>query len=104
MDGADLYIGRGTMRLAGSEWASPFTVKRAGSREDAIEAFRSHLRSSGLQARLGALAGSRLRCHCHEGQACHGDVIIQEFDKVEVFTVTKEMDILLSSFVKKSHA
>lgn len=75
-----IYIGRGCAQrgLEPSEWANPFTIAGAGSRHKAIREFRAYAeRSPALLGRLQELGGKRLACHCHQRQACHGDVLVE---------------------------
>ena len=86
MKANDVYIGRGTARLglSPSMWQNGQRIDKKVNRKQAVESFRSALRASGvLQRALVELAGRRLRCHCHRGLSCHGDVIIEQFLKAK---------------------
>jgi hypothetical protein len=86
----DLYIGRrvGRFGLPQSRWANPFPLAM-GTREEVIEAFRTHLMSRpDLLAALPELKGKRLGCWCaplggvtaDDPLICHGQVIAQLTD------------------------
>ena len=70
----DAYIGRG------SPFGNPFRIGEHGSREQVIEAYRTHfadmLTDPEFKARVVELAGLRLGCYCKPA-ACHGDVIVE---------------------------
>ena len=83
-DPSYLYIGRGSQQdgVAKSDWANPVSIKDAGSRAGAIEAFRKYLlKNTDLKSRIAELEGRKLMCHCDPGQECHADVLIEEFLK-----------------------
>ena len=64
-------------------WKNPFRISECGSRQAAISRFRAHLPTlPGFPDCLLSLFGARLVCHCHSGQACHGDVLIEVFAAV----------------------
>ncbi len=76
----DVYIGRrwtfGGWDLPQSQWANPFTVKRSGSAERAVEEFRLYLlKRPDLVDQIRGLGGKTLGCWCKPGP-CHGDVIV----------------------------
>ena len=80
----DLYIGRGSRQrsLARSRYCKTFKVSQHG-RVVAILGFRDALISDRkLHSSLWALSGRRLVCHCRPSEACHGDVLIEEFRKL----------------------
>jgi site-specific DNA-cytosine methylase len=79
------YIGPGTssLGLAPSIWANPHST----SKEDggaSLEAYRKHVRSDrSLQEALPGLRGAHLLCsHCDPGEPCHGDILIDEYDRI----------------------
>lgn len=88
MQEGDVYIGR-HMRwrpeLGHSKWANPMSVKKAGSRELAIEFYRHHItramRENPEVYNLSELHGKRLACWCapkdgFRGQLlCHGQIL-----------------------------
>ena len=97
----DVYIGRGWSKggLKRSRWHNPFRIKEHLSRKQAVEQFRSNLRSSAcLRRSLAELAGRRLRCHCQRGLACHGDVLIEEFIKAKSKKFDKEVPMFVEVF------
>lgn len=67
--------------MPASKWGNPFKVKHEHERGKAINLFRDHLHTSGLIKDIGEVAGRILLCHCRPGQACHGDVLVEEGDK-----------------------
>ena len=84
--GGFLYVGRGYRnrqgtRLAGSPWANPFKL-RDHSRDIALQKFRAYLPSLPFfPDGLKELSGAKLVCHCRRDQACHADVLIEQFDQ-----------------------
>ena len=78
LQAGEVYIGRGGGRHESRGWGNPYPVKRWG-RAGAIQQFQANFEGSGLVQRLGELTGKVLRCHCAVGQACHGDVLVQEW-------------------------
>ena len=59
-----------------SKWGNPYRVKKYG-RTEAIKHFGRMLETRpDLLEALGELDGAVLRCHCKEGEHCHGDEII----------------------------
>ena len=70
----DVYIGRG------SPFGNPFRIAAHGTREQVINAYRSHfehlLHDPEFKALVTELAGARLGCYCKPA-ACHGDVIVE---------------------------
>ena len=80
----DLYIGRGSGQrsLPKSRYCNTFKVSQYG-RVAAIAGFRDALISDRkLHSSLWTLSGRRLVCHCRPSEACHGDVLIEEFQKL----------------------
>ena len=79
----DVYIRRG------SYWGNPFPINKdiGHTREFVIEQYRIHLRNlyrkdkHRFMAELSLLEGKTLGCFC-KPQACHGDVIVEAFDKI----------------------
>ena len=82
VQGCDIYIGRmverGGWRLPQSDWANPFTVRTAGSRQNALIRYEHYIRHErpDLWRRLPELEGKTLGCWC-EPEPCHGDVLVQ---------------------------
>lgn len=79
----DIMIDRSTV------FGNPYRIGKDGSREEVIEKYRGHLKTSvafGIinWSDLRRLKGKRLGCWC-KPHACHGDVILE---------VMKEMNIL----------
>ncbi len=82
---ADVYIGRFNRRRGRpiyprSKWANPF---KDGTREEVIEKYREHLRTSGLINQIEELRGKRLGCWCAPAP-CHGEVLIELLNMSEV--------------------
>ena len=76
-----VYIGRGCSGYHPSQWMNPFRVATQG-RSECIRRFRLHLRSNAvLQDLLPTLSARRLRCHCSLSEVCHGDALIDEWEK-----------------------
>lgn len=81
-----VYIGRrltmGGWRLAGSDWANPYTTRMAGTVERAVEFYRAWLvlRPDMVERARDELAGKTLACWCKPGQPCHGHVLIQAIE------------------------
>ena len=81
----DVYIGRFNRRRGRpiyprSKWANPF---KDGTREEVIEKYREHLRTSGLINQIEELRGKRLGCWCAPAP-CHGEVLIELLNMSEV--------------------
>lgn len=81
----DIYIGRrctyGGWDLPTSKWANPFTIKKCGSVELAVEKYRNYiLENAQLLDDLEELRGKTLGCWCKPG-SCHGDVLVELFKK-----------------------
>ncbi len=73
----EIYIGRGTPLHGRSKWCNPFSIKKAGSRDRAIDMFAEHLdKSKTLLMEITELRGCKLLCHCKAEWRCHADVII----------------------------
>lgn len=67
----DVYIGRP------SKWGNPYVIGPDGTREEVIQKYEEHIRSSKILMRaLPSLAGKTLGCWCHP-KPCHGDVLIK---------------------------
>lgn len=87
----DLYIGRG------SKWGNPYSHKQntkaeyvVSSREEAINKYREYVLSNpDLVNSLHELQGKTLGCFC-KPQACHGDVLVELYDKFVVQSNTIE--------------
>lgn len=70
-----LYVGRG------SKCGNPFTLKVAGSRENAVEAYSRWLNEQLFYGRLNLeeLRGKDLACWCSLNVSCHADVLIEVY-------------------------
>lgn len=67
----DVYIGRP------SKWGNPYVIGLDGTREEVIQKYEEHVRSSKILMRaLPSLAGKTLGCWCPP-KPCHGDVLIK---------------------------
>lgn len=67
----DVYIGRP------SKWGNPYRIGLDGSREEVIQKYEEHVRTSPtLMRALPALAGKTLGCWCPP-KPCHGSVLIK---------------------------
>lgn len=84
--GCDVYIGRqcyrGGWNLPKSPFANPFTVKKCGSVEKAVEKYEEYIRGrKDLLALLPQLKGKVLGCWCKKNNLtsvpCHGDVLVK---------------------------
>jgi hypothetical protein len=79
----DLYIGRGerdSRYREASKWGSPFRVAQFG-RKVALAKYKAHIMQSPLREQLSELAGKTLMCTCSLNQRCHGDVLIELFER-----------------------
>ena len=79
-----VYVGRPTIfgnpfRLPSDRPPINGTDMRCYTREDAIEAYKSHLRERPLLVAhiRGALQGKDLACWCPLDQPCHADVLLE---------------------------
>ena len=67
----DVYIGRP------SKWGNPYHIGVDGTREQVVQKYEEHVRSSKILMRaLPTLAGKTLGCWCNT-KPCHGDVLIK---------------------------
>ena len=67
----DVYIGRP------SKWGNPYHIGVDGAREQVVQKYEEHVRSSKILMRaLPTLAGKTLGCWCNT-KPCHGDVLIK---------------------------
>ena len=79
----DISFGRGSRQrtLPRSRYCNNSQVSVNG-REAAIAGFREMLLQDRVPySSLWTLSGTRLVCHCRESEACHGDVLVEEFRK-----------------------
>ena len=76
----EVYIGRGHagFGLPRSKWANPFHIGKDFTREQAISKYEIYVEESGLGKQLSELKGKMLLCHCRPGEACHGDVLLEQ--------------------------
>ena len=66
----DVYIGRT------SKWGNPYVIGKDGTREEVIQKYEEHVRSSKILIRaLPSLACKTLGCLCPPNP-CHGNVLI----------------------------
>lgn len=67
----DVYIGRP------SKWGNPYIIGVDGTREEVLQKYEEHVRSSPILMRaLPSLDGKVLGCWCHP-KPCHGDILIK---------------------------
>ena len=71
------YIRRGGRGVESSKWANPFRIGPDGDREEVLEKYEGHLRSTGLKKEIGELEERTLLCHCGIHQRCHGDILLK---------------------------
>ncbi len=79
------YIGSeckmGGWDLPQSKWHNPFSIKKYGSAEIAVEMFRKYIESNQqLIDSLHELRGKTLGCWCTP-KPCHGDILVELFKK-----------------------
>lgn len=80
----DVYIGRKCYGLPESIWHNPFKIGEDGTRTEVIAKYREYvLGNPDLMKRLPSLRGKVLGCWCSP-MACHGEVLIELLDKIEV--------------------
>ena len=79
-----VWIGRALPErgLTRSAWANPFRAGKDGNRQRVISRCCAHFHQEGLHRQLYELGGKVLVCACRRDQACHGDVIILEWEKM----------------------
>lgn len=78
----DVYIGRK------GPWGNPYHIGKDGERDEVIKKYRKYFYETILnnlekKEALHKLKGLRLGCHC-KPFACHGDVIAEYLNKLEV--------------------
>ena len=82
----DIYIGRAG-RGEDGYFGNPFRMGNGISRDDAVQKFRRYfagrIENSEFKRRVLALKGKRLGCFC-KPNACHGDVIADWLNKMEL--------------------
>ena len=79
----EVYIGRGQPRwgLERSKWGNPFRLGQG--RRDAISRYRYWVRHQpNLIKSLPSLTNMTLVCHCKPNEKCHGDVLIEEWHRL----------------------
>jgi hypothetical protein len=77
--GLFVYIGRSVRhgRYRTSPWHNPFTVRRHGTRDQVLGAYREYLdHSPTLKLQLPELRGKVLGCWCYP-EPCHGDILCE---------------------------
>lgn len=107
----DVYIGRacnqGGWSLRQSKWHNPFTVKQAGSGENACQLYKTYITTGAgkhLLSDLDELKGKRLGCWCVNSRErtvdqiltnpkCHGEVLLGLIYQQEILS----NDIILIS-------
>ena len=73
----DVYIGRP------SKWGNPYVIGRDGTREEVLQKYEEHVRSSKILMRaLPSLDGKVLGCWCYP-KPCHGDVLIKILEELK---------------------
>lgn len=74
----DVYIGRASGGLKGSEWQNPFRIGQDGDRDEVIQKNRAYLTNTrpDLLAKIPDLVGKRLGCWCAP-EPCHGDFLVE---------------------------
>eukprot|EP01084_Bolivina_argentea_P202801 346426_1 len=77
-----LYIGRGDNIIPQSKWHNPFIIDVNNSRSQVVAQFENYLLSNNtLMNSLHELENyTEIGCWC-KPQACHGDIILNEFRK-----------------------
>lgn len=78
----DVYIGRG------STWGNPYVISSDGTRDQVIQSYKDlflkKVQTGDIpHSRLITLKGKRLGCFC-KPQNCHGDVIAEYVNNLEV--------------------
>lgn len=72
----DVYIGRP------SKWGNPYIIGKDGTREEVIQKYEEHVRSSKILMRaLPSLEGKVLGCWCPP-RPCHGEVLIKLLEEL----------------------
>lgn len=73
----DVYIGRP------SKWGNPYIIGVHGDREEVIQKYEKHVRTSPILMRaLPELQGKVLGCWCPP-RPCHGDVLLKLLEELE---------------------
>lgn len=73
----DVYIGRP------SKWGNPYVIGPDGTREEVIQKYEEHVRSSKILMRaLPSLEGKVLGCWCPP-RPCHGEVLIKLLEEIK---------------------
>ena len=73
----DVYIGRP------SKWGNPYIIGKDGTREEVIQKYEEHVRSSKILMRaLPSLEGKVLGCWCPP-KPCHGEVLIKLLEELK---------------------
>lgn len=73
----DVYIGRP------SKWGNPYIIGPDGTREEVIQKYEEHVRSSKILMRaLPSLEGKVLGCWCPP-RPCHGEVLIKLLEELK---------------------
>lgn len=73
----DVYIGRP------SKWGNPYIIGPDGTREEVIQKYEEHVRSSKILMRaLPSLEGKVLGCWCPP-RPCHGEVLIKLLKEIQ---------------------
>jgi uncharacterized protein DUF4326 len=60
-------------------WGNPFAIGKDGNRAQVLHRFETYARARLAQEPgwLDPLRGKDLACWCHEGDACHADMLLQ---------------------------
>lgn len=73
----DVYIGRP------SKWGNPYVIGKDGTRDEVIQKYEEHVRSSKILMRaLPSLDGKVLGCWCGS-KRCHGEVLIKILEELK---------------------
>lgn len=73
----DVYIGRP------SKWGNPYVIGKDGTRDEVIQKYEEHVRSSKILMRaLPSLKDKTLGCWCGQ-KRCHGEVLIKLLEEID---------------------
>lgn len=62
-------------------WGNPFAIGWSGTREEVLDSFRDYIKVHFSDEELATLENQVLGCVCKVHQKCHGDIIIEEFNR-----------------------
>ena len=63
-----------------SKWHNPFSTKKYPL-EDSLEMYKEHVITSGLVNDIKELKGKTLGCWCIPYSKCHGEVLVEMYNK-----------------------